>query len=124
MRHMTLVVTAEADGRALELAEGPTLPDWSGPGLAGKPGRAYGKLLRDATGTLAPHWRATTIETDTRIAAGAEDRTIYRFRAPNTGPVRIVAQVAIRRTFAAWADATGVGMGEIEVARYERALSK
>lgn len=124
MRHMTLVVEAEADGRALELLEGPTLPDWSGPGLSGKPGRAYAKLLRDATGALAPHWRATAIDNDTRIPSGAEDRTRYRFRVSGEETVKLTARLSIRRTFAAWAEATGTDTGEIEIARYVQTLAR
>lgn len=124
MRHMTLVVEAATDGRALELIEGAILPDWSGPDLAGKPGRAYAKVLRDRTGALAPHWQATTIESDTRLPAGEEDRSTYRFRAAEGDTVLITARLAIRRAFPAWAEAAGTDTGEIEVARYALTLGK
>ncbi len=124
MRHMILVVEAEADGRSLDLTEGPILPDWTGPGFAGRPGYAYAKRLLDATGMPAPPWRATAMESDTRIPADGEDRTTYRFRADGAGSIRITARLAIRRTFAAWADAAGVETGEIEVARHALTLAR
>ncbi len=34
---------------------------------------------------LVPHWRAATVLSDTRIAAGAADLSLYRFEAPPAG---------------------------------------
>ncbi|MSP48012.1 MAG: hypothetical protein EXQ95_01670 [Alphaproteobacteria bacterium] len=127
MRHMLVSIEAEADGQALELIDGPVLPHWTGSDLAGKPGRTYAKLLRDLAGDAAhpaPPWRAVVLESDTRIPAGGEDRSTYRFRLEGTGPIRIGATVRIRRTFPAWAEAHGLDIGEIEVARHNLTVSR
>ncbi len=118
LRHMVLVVGAEAEGRALELIDGPRLPDWAGLDLAGRPGRAYAKLLLDAAGDMAPPWRAVALESDARIPAGGQDRTVYRFRVAGTRPIQVTASVAIRRIFPAWAEASGVDAGEVQVERH------
>lgn len=118
MRHMVLTVDAETDGRTLTMVDGPTLPAWAGDDIAGKPGRAYAKRLRDASGAAAPPWRAVALEDDTRIAAGGRDRTVYRFRSNGSRPVNVTATVTIRRTFPAWAEASGVDVGELQVGRY------
>ena len=118
MRHMLLVVTAETDGTALTMTEGTTLPALSGSPLDGRPGRAFAKLLADGEGRQrVPPWRATSEVSDTRIPAGGQDRSLYRFRADHPGPVRVTATVLIRRTFPDWAETAGVETSEITAAR-------
>ena len=118
MRHMLLMLVAEADRAPLPVIEGSVLPVWSGPTLEGRPGRAYAKLLTDGERqSPVPPWRAVALEADTRIPAGEQDRSRYRFRLDRQGPVQVSATVLIRRTFPAWADATGVDLGEIVASR-------
>jgi len=117
MRHMLLSLTAEAEGRPLDLVEGPTLPSWAGGTLAGRPGRAYAKILHEASGDGHPAlpWAGASQATDTRIPAGARDRTTFRFSLPGSGQVRIEARLLIRRSFPAWAEALSLDMAEITV---------
>ncbi len=118
MRHMLLVVNAEAGGMVLPMSEGSILPVWSGSPLDGRPGRAFTKLLADSEGRQrVPPWRATAEVSDTRIPADGQDRSLYRFRADRPGPVRVTATVLIRRTFPDWAETAGVETGEITAAR-------
>lgn len=125
MRHMLLAIEAEAEGRALELIEGPTLPSWAGAGLGGKPGHVYAKVLTDGTAghPLLPWARATAAE-DTRIAAGDRHRTIYRFRLSGAESARVDAKLVIRRTFPDWAERLNVDTDEIHVAAHRRTLGR
>ena len=125
MRHMLLVVTADTDGAALPMTEGSALPAWSGSQLEGRPGRAFAKLLADGERRQrVPPWRATTVVSDTRIPAGGQDRSLYRFRPDRPGPVRVTATLLIRRTFQDWAEATGVDIGEIAAASESIVVSR
>ncbi len=118
MRHMLLVVSAEADDAALPMTEGPTLPAWSGASLEGRPGRAFAKLLADGERRQpSPPWRAATLASDTRIAAGGRDRSTYRFRHDRPGPAKVSARLLIRRTFPEWAEAADLDTAEIVAAR-------
>lgn len=117
MRHMLLLVSAETEGTALSMTEGPALPEWSGDSV-GKPGRGFAKLLGDSDRRApVPPWQATTLAEDTRIPAGGTDRSRYRFALPQAGAVRVSATLLIRRTFPAWATTAGTDAGDIVVAR-------
>ncbi len=110
-RHMLLVVSAsDALGRPLAYLGSQTIPAWGGD-LAGRPGKAYAKVLRDvATGEspVASYWKQTTIESDNRLAAFASDRSVYEFRLPaGTGAVRINARLIFRRAFQSLMDQKG-----------------
>ena len=125
MRHMLLVVSAEAGAAALTLAEGSALPAWSGADLEGRPGRAFAKLLADGEGRRpVPPWRAATLSSDTRIPAGGHDRSTYRFRRDRAGPVRVSAILLVRRTFPDWAAAAGVDVAEVTVTRESVVVSR
>ncbi len=75
MRNLFLLVQAKgADGKPLELIDGPRLPSWAGRGgvkkggYAGLPGAAFARVLADDSGHLnVPYWRATRVASDTRL---------------------------------------------------------
>jgi hypothetical protein len=125
MRQMILLVSAtDGEGRALDLIEGSRVPVWAGRGAAaagnyaGLPGKGFAKVLRDtnpypASGNRllhfepeypAPHWRPAGIESDTRIAANATDRSMYRFSTDRRGAVTITVKLLYRRGYKQWFD--------------------
>ncbi|MCC7075188.1 MAG: hypothetical protein IT383_27995 [Deltaproteobacteria bacterium] len=102
-RSLLLTVQAtDADGAPLSLAEGPALPAWvDAPGeaapRAGQAGRAYARLLSDASGALdVPFWRATQVVLDDRIPPFGKDVSIYRFLAPPVKPEASSVRVELR----------------------------
>jgi hypothetical protein len=102
LRHIMLVVTAkDAQGRSLPQRSGPRLPPWTGD-FAGRPGRAYAKLLEEL-GTrrypTAAFWRPTRIITDNRLPALQTDVSLYAFEASAEGPIRAEARLIYRRAF-------------------------
>ena len=117
-RHLLLEVHAvDAGGRRLPLLEGTVIPSWGG-SLAGLPGTGYAKLLEDvATGEwpVASYWTHTLIRADTRLAAFAEDTTLYRFARP-AGPATITVTVRFRRLFEQLARRYGWDLGELVLA--------
>ena len=115
-RHMLLVVAAEdVAGARLAQVSGPSLPEWAGAGqepddYAGRPGKAYAKVLEELWTETAPsaaYWRKTTLREDTRIPAGATDSSEYAFAAPGAEAVTVTASLVFRRAFKALADAKG-----------------
>ena len=102
IRQMLLVVEAyDADGNRLEQVEGPVLPGWAGD-LAGFPGKAFAKVLRDEwTGEIpsTAYWRPVTIVEDTRLAALATDVTQYTFSATGDEVARVEVRLFFRRAF-------------------------
>ncbi len=108
-RHMILTVAAlDGEGGALSRRAGPTVPDWGG-AQAGRPGRAFAKLLRDATTGEWPvvsYWKPSFIVGDNRIPAMGSDVSVYTFSAPSAGgPVTVTAELRFRRIFQSVADA-------------------
>jgi hypothetical protein len=101
-RHMVLVVQATDDqGRALTQVDGPVVPGWGGD-LAGRPGKAFAKVLRDLnTGEepTAAYWNPTIIVSDNRIPAFGVDTSVYEFTAPPAGTVTVAATLVFRRAF-------------------------
>jgi hypothetical protein len=102
-RQMLLVVTAEdAAHQSLTLTDGSTIPAWGG-ALAGKPGKAFAKVLRDVVTGQKPvvtYWRQVLIDSDNRLAADAVDVSQYRFAVPPlTSSAEISAQLLFRRVF-------------------------
>lgn len=145
MRNMLLVVEARDGKRGrLELLQGERLPVWAGTGpesagnYAGLPGKGYAKVLKDlviypAERRLstnlpplypAPHWRPVILESDNRIAAGAEDASSYRFRLPQsaTGPVRVTVRLIHRKTFRNWLDPQPPAIDDLLLAEATLAL--
>jgi hypothetical protein len=110
LRHLILVVTAAGpDGKPLPRAAGPVLPEWTGD-YAGRPGKAYAKLLRDEwTGEVptAAYWRPVTIVEDSRLAAFATDASRYTFKAPEAGAATVEARLLFRRAFQKLAEEKG-----------------
>jgi hypothetical protein len=109
LRNIILVVEAlDQDGHALNLEQGPVIPDWGGVGdqpgdYAGKPGKGYAKVLEELWTEVSPtaaYWRQTRVLQDNRIHARETDLSKYAFReTPVTGPVTINAQLIFRRAF-------------------------
>jgi hypothetical protein len=118
-RNLILVIAAtDATGRSLQQVSGPLVPEWGGSGdaendLAGRPGRGYAKILRDAVSGESPvvnYWRPTTISSDNRIPAAGSDISRYHFALPNSeteGPLRLSATLWFRRLFIAQAREKG-----------------
>jgi len=111
-RHMLLIVQAtDAEGRELAQVSGPVAPEWGGAGsapndYAGRPGRGFAKVLRDAlTGEwpVVHYWKQCFIHSDNRIAAGATDVSHYAFAAASGSSglsgARVQAMVIFRRLF-------------------------
>jgi len=103
-RQMILAVEAkDEDGTELTSTSDTVIPSWGG-NLAGKPGKAYTKVLKDVITKESPvvtYWKQTLIESDNRIAAKATDVTSYTFSAPTRGTrVTVTARVVFRRLFA------------------------
>jgi hypothetical protein len=75
-RHLLLVVEGQGlEGLPLAARSGPRLSALAGPELAGKPGRLYGRVLRDPEGrSPAPFWLAAPEPPpDTRLEPGRTD---------------------------------------------------
>jgi hypothetical protein len=126
-RHMLLTATAtDAQGRALVLQDGSKVPEWGGD-LAGRPGRAYAKILRDvATGELpvVSYWKRSQIVSDNRIPAYGSDVSRYTFVASQTGSaVKVTARLIFRRLFQATAKAKGWDAPDIVMAEAETRLN-
>lgn len=102
-RHMILTVEASGEGGgSLAQIGGPTVPDWGGD-EAGRPGKAFAKVLRDVETGEAPvvtYWKQAIIVSDNRIPAMESDRSVYTFAAPDSGDqVEIMAELRFRRAF-------------------------
>ncbi len=101
LRQMFLVIEAtDASGAPLTLKQGGALPEWA-VDLAGAPGKAFAKVLRDELTGEEPtyaHWRTVVIAEDTRIPARATDISSYTFAAPENGPVTVRARLVFRRS--------------------------
>jgi hypothetical protein len=82
-RQLLLVVDGlSANGVAVPLRAGPTLPAMVGRELAGSPGRLYARRLQDSEGrTPVPFWRGVPDMTDTRLRPGRVDEAVFVFGA-------------------------------------------
>ena len=102
LRQILLVMTAsDAQGNALPLIEGPTLPDWAGD-LQGVPGVYFAKILEELWTEIRPsgtYWNPTRIVEDTRLPALATHTSTYRFASADSGPITVQAQLLFRRAF-------------------------
>lgn len=146
MRHLILLVEATDNlGRDLELIEGEKLPEWAGTGplvegnYAGRPGKAYAKILKDLMlypdGSRnrdfvfeypAPHWRPTVIESDNRIPADGEDSSVFHFRIDGntTGLIQVTASLIFRRSFKHWMDPKGFDLDDLVLAHSSITLGR
>ena len=109
LRHLILLVkAADGAGKSLDLADGPTLPEWCGLGdpvdghYAGLPGVAYAKILEEQWTGVEPsgaYWNPTRIVSDNRIGAFETAKSSYTFVLPKTGPVSLDVMLLFRRAF-------------------------
>jgi len=121
LRHMLLVVAAtDGQGRALALRNGATVPTWGG-NLAGRPGKGYAKILRDAITGESPvvnYWKPTLIASDNRLPARGADTTTYTFASPSDStPAQVTATLVFRRAFQALEQARGWQPSDIVMAQ-------
>ena len=92
IRNAVLVIEATVDGQPLSLIDGPTIPFYGSAAgsnasddVAGRPGRGFARVLEgriNGTGpVVAPvlFIDAEAVQSDTRILAGEEDVSTYRF---------------------------------------------
>ena len=122
LRHMILLVeVVDAGGEALELVEGPRVPEWGGQGdpaegyVAGLPGTVYAKLLQETWTEVSPsgaYWNPTTILSDNRIPAMGSDTTRYIFNS-GTSEVSISVRLLYRRAYRALMDQKGWDVPDI-----------
>jgi hypothetical protein len=134
LRQMILIVQAtDIRGHTLALREGPTLPDWCGVGnpddgyVAGLPGDAYAKILKELWTGVAPtgaYWNHTRIASDNRIAAMDSDKTTYVFEPPAEGEVTLDVRLLYRRAFIELRDLKGWEGDDIEMARRTMAVER
>jgi len=90
-----------SDGTPLPFLDGPRLPPWAGD-LAGKPGRAFAKVLQEVWTEAAPsaaYWNPTRVLADTRLPALAADTSRYVVRAPAGVDIEVIARLLYRRAF-------------------------
>jgi hypothetical protein len=125
-RHMILVVTAsDAQGQLLPLLSGPTVPTWGG-AQAGRPGKAFAKVLRDAASGESPvvsYWKQTFIASDNRLPAFGHDISTYAFAVPAAGgTITVSAELRFRRLFQAEQDARGWNVPDVVMEAAELTL--
>ena len=115
IRNAILHVEATASGQPLPLVDGPTIPYYgsadggTGPDdLAGRAGRGYARVLAGRINGTGPvvspvlFIDAESVESDTRIPAGASDISAYRFDLSGVaGPavVEVRARLLYRRAW-------------------------
>jgi Cytochrome c554 and c-prime len=82
-RNLVLVVDAtDAEDKPLKPSAGPSLPDFAGAEVAGRPGKVYAKLLTDGKGNgPVPFWRDDATPTDNRLTPGQSDEVPFDFPA-------------------------------------------
>ncbi len=127
LRQMLLLVQAQGpDGAALELTEGPVLPEWSGVGkpqegyYAGLPGKAYAKILMEIWTGVSPtgaYWNPTRIVSDNRLPASGSDSSSYTFAAPADGGAIVKVTLLFRRAFITLAEQKGWDVPDILMAQ-------
>jgi hypothetical protein len=108
LRHLILLVEArDGAGNMLTVKEGPTLPQWCGVGefkkgyYANMPGKAYAKVLKEMWTDVVPavsYWRHTSVESDSRLAALATDKSNFIFQSPGSR-VNVTVTLIYRRAF-------------------------
>jgi hypothetical protein len=109
LRHLILLVEAKDHrGKTLNQLAGPQLPDWCGTHTekgnhyAGRPGKAYAKLLREKWTEVFPagaYWNHTELVSDNRLAAFARDVSTYFFAPPVCGKAVVTVTLLYRRAF-------------------------
>lgn len=109
LRQVLLLVKAQdSDGQALELIDGPVVPDWGGVGnplegyYAGVPGKGYAKILIEMWTEVSPtgaYWNPTRVLSDNRLVAFATDTSSYTFAAEPGEEAAITVSLLFRRAF-------------------------
>ena len=127
LRQMLLLVQAVGpDGEALELIDGPVLPDWTGVGdpqagcYAGLPGVGFAKILAEIWTGVSPtgaYWNPTRVVSDNRLPAFGSNSSRYTFAAPAEGEATVEVTVLYRRAFIALADQKGWDVPDIVMAQ-------
>ncbi len=110
-RHMILTLAlTDVQGQPLGQQAGSTVPQWGG-AQAGRPGKAFAKVLQDVVTGEAPvvsYWRQALIVSDNRIPAMESDTSSYTFAAPvEPGPVTVAVELRFRRAFQTVMDVKG-----------------
>lgn len=116
-RHLILTVSATGDQQQpLPQVAGSAVPDWGG-AQAGRPGKAYAKVLRDAATGAEPvvsYWRQALIAGDNRLPAFGRDTSTYAFAVPAAGgTVTVRAELRFRRLFQEEQDARGWNVPDV-----------
>jgi hypothetical protein len=118
-RHLILAVEArDAAGQLLVVSTGPKLSAAVGPGLSGRPGRLFAKLLTGRDGKApAPFWLAGGEPDDSRLIPGRTEETAWQF-PPEVAQLRI--RVLYRRF---WAEVVASkGWPDRDIVVYERSV--
>ena len=131
LRQLILLVEVKtSDNQALQLIDGPTIPDWAGIGdptggyYAGLPGKGFAKILKERWTGVTPsgaYWNPTDIVSDNRIAANESDISRYTFAIPQTDKIIIDVKLLFRRAFIelmdqkSWDNVQDILMQQIEM---------
>lgn len=109
LRQLILLVQARGtDGEALDLIDGPVVPEWGGTGdpnegyYAGLPGKGYAKILMEMWTEITPtgaYWNPTQVVSDNRLAAFETDTSKYSFEMPEDGKASVTVILLFRRAF-------------------------
>jgi hypothetical protein len=102
-RHLILTVEARDEaGNLLHQIAGGEVPAFGGD-LAGRPGTAYAKVLREIDTGYVPsvsYWKPSAIVADNRLAAMAVDQSRFFFAPPDSaGDVLVTVQLIFRRLY-------------------------
>jgi hypothetical protein len=95
------VEVVDAQGDALPLSTGETLPAWTGD-FSGTPGAYFAKILHDDwTGDYpsAAYWRDISLAEDTRLAAFETSVDEFAFARQGEGPYTVHVQLIYRRAY-------------------------
>ena len=117
LRQLILLVQAQGSGdEALELLDGPVVPEWGGIGnpddgyYAGMPGKGYAKILMEMWTEITPtsaYWNPTQVISDNRLAAFETDTSVYHFAMPEDGSATVTITLLFRRAFIELKDQKG-----------------
>ncbi len=123
LRQMILLVSVtDAQGKALNLQDGPTIPAYGGVGdpadgyYAGLPGKIYARILTELWTGVTPtgaYWNPTRVVSDNRIPAMGSDTSKFVFAAPAGGPTTIEVRLLFRRAFIELQDQKGWDVPDI-----------
>lgn len=126
LRHMILLVEArDGSGKMLAMKKGSTLPAWCGVGeskngcYAHLPGKVFAKVLKEMWTEVTPaisYWRHTTVESDSRLAALASDKSSYTFQSLGS-PVQVTVTLIYRRAYIDMMKQKGWDSPDIVIAR-------